>query len=48
MMRELAEMSYLQTTPVLLDDSALRAVLPLQKTPYEEGIRLTLDHLRDR
>jgi nucleoside-diphosphate-sugar epimerase len=48
LMRELAEMSYLQTTPVLLDDSALSSVLPLRKTPYEEGIRLTLDHLRGR
>jgi len=48
LMRELAEMSYLQTTPVLLDDSALGSVLPLRKTPYDEGIRLTLDHLRNR
>jgi len=40
-------MSYLQTTPVL-DDSALGSVLPLRKTPYDEGIRLTLDHLRNR
>jgi nucleoside-diphosphate-sugar epimerase len=42
-LRELVEMHYLQTTPVLLDDSGLRAMLgPIHKTPYEEGIRQTL------
>jgi nucleoside-diphosphate-sugar epimerase len=41
--RELVEMSYLQTTPVLMDDSALRNLLPnLHKTSYEEGIKKTL------
>lgn len=48
LMRELAEMSYLQTTPVLLDDSTLCSALPVRKTPYDEGIRRTLDHLRRR
>lgn len=44
LMRELSEMSYLQTHPVLLDDSKLRAVLPgLKKTPYVEGIRQTVE-----
>ncbi len=38
-MRELVEMNYLQTDPVLLDDSALRALLPnLHVTSYDDGI----------
>jgi nucleoside-diphosphate-sugar epimerase len=42
MMRELVEMNYLITTPVLLDDRALTQLLgPIRKTPYSEGIRLT-------
>jgi nucleoside-diphosphate-sugar epimerase len=41
-MRELVEMHYLQTTPVLMDDSALTALIgPIKKTPYAEGIALT-------
>jgi nucleoside-diphosphate-sugar epimerase len=48
MMRELAEMHYLLTNPVLLDDSALQGLLgPLYKTPYEEGFRRSLDAARD-
>lgn len=44
LMRELVEMHYLQTTPVLLDDSALVRLLGnVEKTPYEQGLRLTLD-----
>jgi nucleoside-diphosphate-sugar epimerase len=40
LMRELVEMHYLQTTPVLMDDSALRTLLRnVHKTPYETGIR---------
>jgi nucleoside-diphosphate-sugar epimerase len=47
LMRELAEMHYLHTTPVLMDDSALRGLLgEVRKTPYEEGIRRTLDSMR--
>lgn len=47
MMRELVEMHYLQTTPVLMDDSALRALLgPLPKTSYADGVRATLESLR--
>ncbi len=46
-MRELAEMHYLLTTPVLMDDSALRGLLgTVHKTPYTEGIRQTLESLR--
>jgi nucleoside-diphosphate-sugar epimerase len=38
-MRELAEMNYLQSDPVLLDDRALRALLPaLHVTSYDDGI----------
>jgi hypothetical protein len=47
MMREIAEMNYLWTTPVKLDDTRLRQLLPqLQKTPYEKGVRITLDEMR--
>jgi hypothetical protein len=47
MMREIAEMNYLWTTPVKLDDTRLRQLLPqLQKTPYEKGIRITVDEMR--
>jgi nucleoside-diphosphate-sugar epimerase len=44
LMRELVEMNYLQTDPVVLDDSALQRLLgPVKKTSYDEGIRKTLD-----
>lgn len=44
MMKELVEMHYLQTTPVLLDDSALIALLgDVHKTPYPEGVRLSVE-----
>jgi nucleoside-diphosphate-sugar epimerase len=40
---ELGEMRYLLETPVLLDDSKLRGVLPeLTKTSYAEGARLVV------
>lgn len=43
MLRELSELSYLQTNPVLLDDRKLEKVLGgLKKTPYREGIRRTV------
>ena len=43
LLRELVELQYLGETPVLLDDSALRAALGgLEKTPYEEGVRRML------
>lgn len=42
-MRELVEMHYLLTDPVLMDDSALQRLIgPLRKTPYEEGLRQVL------
>jgi nucleoside-diphosphate-sugar epimerase len=46
-LKEVAEMIYLQETPVILDDSKLAAKLGvLKKTPYEEGIRRTLEWMR--
>lgn len=42
-MRELVEMHYLQTNPVLLNDSRLQRLLgEIERTSYEEGIRQTL------
>ena len=47
MMRELVEMSYLHTTPVVLDDSALQKLLgTVKKTSYEAGIRKTLETMK--
>ena len=38
-MREMVEMNYLQTSPLILDDSALRGLLgEIKKTSYEDGI----------
>jgi nucleoside-diphosphate-sugar epimerase len=49
LMRELREMIYLQETPVILDDTKLLAKFPqVHKTPYDEGIRETLDWMRAR
>jgi len=46
-LREVVEMHYLWTTPVKLDDTRLRQLLPnLRKTPYAEGIRATMDVMR--
>jgi nucleoside-diphosphate-sugar epimerase len=43
-MRELVEMHYLLTDPVLMDDTALQQLIgPIRKTPYAEGIRLSLE-----
>lgn len=47
-MRELVEMHYLQTDPVLMDDSALQALIgPIHKTPYAEGVRQMLAAQRE-
>ncbi len=44
LMREMVEMHYLQTDPVIMDDSSLERLLGgLKRTPYDEGIRLTLE-----
>ncbi|AJK50604.1 NAD-dependent epimerase/dehydratase family protein [Burkholderia plantarii] len=43
LMRELVEMNYLMTAPLLLDDSALRQLIgPIRKTPYADGLRQAL------
>ena len=47
LMRELVEMSYLHTTPVVLEGSAIQKLLgPVKKTSYDDGIRKTLDQMR--
>jgi nucleoside-diphosphate-sugar epimerase len=47
LMRELVEMNYLMTEPLVLDDSALTQLLgPIVKTPYEEGIRRCFEAAR--
>jgi len=49
MMREMVEMHYLQTDPVIMDDSALQGLIgPVHKTPYAEGIRQTLAAVANR
>lgn len=49
LLRELVEMHYLATTPVILDDSKLlRHLGNVQKTPYPEGIRQTAEWYRGR
>ncbi len=46
LLRELKEMAYLQETPVILDGSKLRRVIPqLKFTSYDEGIRQTVSRL---
>ena len=41
-MREMVEMHYLMTDPVLMDDSALQQLVgPIRKTSYADGIRQT-------
>ena len=43
MMREMVEMHYLLTEPVIMDDARLQRLIgPLAKTSYEEGLRRTL------
>lgn len=47
LLREVVEMHYLWTTPVVLDDSRLRRLLPdMRKTSYEDGIQETLRFMR--
>ncbi len=49
LMRELVEMSYLQSTPVNLNDARLRALLgTIAKTSYHDGIGYTIQELRRR
>lgn len=49
LMREMVEMHYLQTNPVLLDDSRLIKLLGgVERTSYEQGIRQTLEAMPAR
>lgn len=42
-MRELVEMNYLMTDPLIMDDSALQQLIgPIRKTSYRDGIRQVL------
>ena len=44
LMRELVEMNYLLTTPVLMDDAALEKLIGLiHRTSYSNGIRITYE-----
>jgi len=48
LMRELVEMNYLMTEPVVLDDTALRTLIgPIGKTSYEDGIRQSFAAARE-
>ncbi len=43
LVREMVEMNYLLTEPLIMDDAALQRLIgPVRKTPYAEGIRQTL------
>lgn len=47
LLREMVEMHYLQTEPVVMDDSALHNLLgSIHKTSYDEGVRLSLEEAR--
>jgi nucleoside-diphosphate-sugar epimerase len=49
LLREVAEMHYLFTRPLFLDDSALTSLLgPLNKTSYAEGVRASLAAVQKR
>jgi nucleoside-diphosphate-sugar epimerase len=49
LMREMVEMHYLQTKPVIASDAKLRAILgDAPETPLKNGIAATLAYLRDR
>jgi len=40
LMREVVEMHYLMSEPLVIDDAALHGLLGgIRKTPYEEGVR---------
>lgn len=42
-LRELVEMHYLMTDPLIVDDSALQQLLgAITKTPYREGVQQSL------
>jgi nucleoside-diphosphate-sugar epimerase len=48
-MRELIEMNYLMTTPVIIDDTAIHGLLgEIGKTSYDDGIARTMAEMRAR
>lgn len=48
LMREMVEMHYLQTDPVLIGDGRLEKLLgSLKRTSYDQGIRLTLEAIAE-
>jgi hypothetical protein len=48
-MREMVEMHYLITDPLIMDDTALQRLIgPIHKTPYAEGVRQTLAALESK
>ncbi len=47
LMREMVEMHYLNTDPVVLDDSALQTLIaPIHKTSYPDGVKQCLAAVR--
>jgi hypothetical protein len=47
LLREMVEMHYLLTDPVLMDDSALQDLIgPIRKTSYPDGVKQCLTALR--
>ena len=48
LMRELVEMNYLMTEPLVLDDTALTQLIgPIAKTSYKDGIRQSFEAARE-
>jgi hypothetical protein len=44
LIREMVEMNYLWTDPVVLDDAKLARVIgPLRKTAYDDGVRACIE-----
>jgi nucleoside-diphosphate-sugar epimerase len=49
MMRELVEMNYLMTDPLIVDDTALTKLLgSLEKTPYRDGVARSMEWARQQ
>ncbi len=49
LMRELVEMNYLMTDPLIVDDTALAKLLgPLEKTSYRDGVARSMEWARSR
>jgi hypothetical protein len=49
LMRELVEMNYLMTEPLIVDDTALANLLgPIEKTSYRDGVARSMEWARAR